>query len=51
MKLHFFILNFWPFVNHVIPMCENIPGSPNFSVLQVTKGWAGPGNEASWSTC
>ena len=25
----------------------NIPGSPRFSVLQATKSWAGPGNEAS----
>ena len=26
---------------------EKIPGSPHFSVLQVTESWAGPGNEAN----
>ena len=27
---------------------EKIPGSPRFSVLQATKNWVGPGNEATF---
>jgi len=27
-------------------MWENTSGSPCFSILQATKSWAGPGNEA-----
>ena len=30
-----------------MPTWRNIPGSPHFSVLQATKSWAGPGNEAT----
>ena len=32
----------WPFVNYVILTLEKKPGSPRFSILQVTKSWAGP---------
>jgi len=32
-------------------MQEKISGSPRFSVLQATKSWAGPRNEASLGSC
>ena len=33
------------FVDDVVLMWGNLPGPPRFSVLQITKSWAGPGNE------
>jgi len=45
-KLYFLVQNFLPFVDYIILMQEKISGSPRFSVLQATKSWAGPRNEA-----
>ena len=41
-----FFWNFLPFSDYIMLTWEKIPGSPRFSVLQATKSWAGPGNEA-----
>ena len=39
--------SFWIFLSIISCLREKkIPGSPHFSVLQVTKSWAWPGNEA-----
>ena len=41
--------DFFPFVNYVMLTWEKIPGFPRFSILQATKNWVGPGNEAKTS--
>ena len=48
--LWIFAFSFWiflPLVDHVMLTWEKIPDSPHFSILQATKSWAGPGNEAT----
>ena len=37
---------FLPFVDYTMLKWEKIPGSPRFSILQATKNWTGPENEA-----
>ena len=50
-QLNLFYYPFYhPFHLDVTHVRLYVPGSPNFSVLQVTESWAGPGNEATFST-
>ena len=51
-QLNLFYYPFYhPFHLDVTHVRLYVPGSPNFSVLQVTESWAGPGNEVCVCVC